>query len=99
MARCHQRVPNLLAWSTYCDFKDRLDEIEDQTTPDTEVHPDVDEHVAFSGGCEDAEVLKQDGKFDEEDHEAVDNGRDINPLRCYRHGPFNFKFSQQMNLT
>ena len=38
------------------------------------MHPHVDEHVAFSDGCEDAKVLKQDGKFDEEDHEAIDNG-------------------------
>lgn len=74
MARCHQGVPDLLTRSTYRDFKDRLGEIEDQTSPDAEMHPDVDEHVAFSGGCEDAEVLKQDGEFDEEDYEAVDDG-------------------------
>lgn len=70
----HQRVPNLLAWSTYSDFKHGLGEIEYQIGPDAEVDPNIDEHVAFSGGCEDAKVLEQDGKFDEEDHKAVDDG-------------------------
>ena len=39
-----------------------------------------DEHVAFPGGCEDAEILEQDGEFDKEDDEAVDNSRNIDPL-------------------
>lgn len=41
---------------------------------------DVDEEVALAGGGEDAQVLEQDGEFDKEDHEAVDNGRDVDPL-------------------
>lgn len=80
MASCHQRVPDLLAWITYRDPKHGRDQIEYQVAPDAEVDPNIDEHVAFSGGCEDAKVLKQDREFDEEYNKAVDSGRDIDPL-------------------
>ena len=80
MAGGHEGVPDLLAGSTHRELKHVLDEIKDQVGPDADVDPDVDEHVAFSGRCEDTEVLKQDGEFDEEDHEAVHDGRDIDPL-------------------
>lgn len=74
MASRHQWVPNLLAWSTYSDLKYGLREIEYQIAPDAEVDPNIDEHVAFAGGCEDPKVLEQDGELDEEDNKAVDNG-------------------------
>ena len=74
MASRRQRVPNLLTWSTYSDLKYGLHEIEYQIAPDAEVDPNIDEHVAFAGGCEDPKVLEQDGELDEEDHKAVDNG-------------------------
>ena len=74
MASRHQRVPNLLTWSTYSDLKYGLHEIEYQIAPDAEVDPNIDEHVAFAGWCEDPKVLEQDGELDEEDHKAVDNG-------------------------
>lgn len=73
-ARRHQRIPDLLARDTYHDLKDGLDKIENEADPDAEVDADVDEEVAFAGGGEDAEVLEQDGEFDEEDDEAVDDG-------------------------
>ena len=65
-ARCRQRVPKFLAGSTYSDFKHGPNEKKDQ--------------VAFSGGCENAKVLKQDGESDEEDHKAVNNSGDVDPL-------------------
>lgn len=80
MASCHQGVPDLLAWSTHRDLKHGLDQIEYQVAPDAEVDPNIDEHIAFSGGCEDAKVLEQDREFDEEDHKAVDDSRNIDPL-------------------
>ncbi|KAL9063909.1 MAG: hypothetical protein Q9161_009207 [Pseudevernia consocians] len=55
------------------DLKYGLHEIEYQIAPDAEVDPNIDEHVAFAGGCEDPKVLEQDGELDEEDHKAVDN--------------------------
>ena len=60
MAPLHERIPDLLAWSTQSDIKDGLDEIEDQVTPDAEMYPDIDELVALLGRCEDAKVLKED---------------------------------------
>lgn len=80
MARCHQRVPKFLPGSTYSDIKHGRNEIKGQVTPDTEMNPEIDEHVAFSGGCENAKVLKQDGEFDEEDHKAVDKSGNVDPL-------------------
>ena len=71
MATGHQRVPNPLAWSTCSDGKYGIDDIEYQVAPYAEVGPNVDEHVAFSGRCEDTEVLEQDREFDEEDHKVV----------------------------
>lgn len=80
MARCHQRVPKFLPGSTYSDFEHGPNEMKDQVAPDTEMNPEIDEHVAFSGGCENAKVLKPDGESDEEDHKAVDNSGDVDPL-------------------
>ena len=74
VAGCHERIPNLLAWSAYGDLKHGLDEIEYQAAPDTKVDPNKDEHVAFSGWCKDAKVLEQNGELDEEDYESVDDG-------------------------
>ena len=79
-ARCHQRVPKFLAGSTYSDVKHGLNEKKDQVAPDAEMNPEIDEHVAFSGGCENPKVLKQDGESDEEDHKAVNDSGDIDPL-------------------
>ncbi len=58
MSGCHQWVPNLLTWSTYSDFKDGFEEIEYQIAPDAEVDTNIDEHVAFAGGCEDSKILE-----------------------------------------
>ena len=44
------------------------------------MNPEKDEHVAFPSRCEDAKILKQDGEFDEEDHQAVDNSGDVDAL-------------------
>lgn len=81
MASGHHWIPDLLAWRTYIDLKHSHDEIEYQVAPDAQVDPNVDEHVALPGGCEYAKVLKQDRELDEEDHDAVDNGCDIDPLK------------------
>ena len=80
MARCHHRGPKLLAESTYSDCHHNLNEIDDQVAPDAEMNPEIDEHVAFPAGCENAKVLKQNGEFDEEDYKAVDNSGDVDPL-------------------
>ena len=37
------------------------------------MNPDVDKHIAFPGGGKNTKILKQNGEFDEEDHEAIDN--------------------------
>ena len=74
MTSRHQRVPNLLSWITYRNLKHRLDEIEYQVTPDTDVNPNINEHVTFASGREDSKILKQDREFDEEDNKAVDDG-------------------------
>lgn len=42
--------------------------------------PNIDKHIAFASRCEDPKILKQDGKLDEEDDKAVDNGCEIDPL-------------------
>ena len=60
MAPLHERIPNLLAWSTQSDVENDRDDIEDQVTPDAEMYPYIDEHVALFCRCEDAKVLKQD---------------------------------------
>ena len=73
MTRGDKWVPDLLARGTNGNFKDSLHEIEDQVAPDTQMNPDVDEHVAFPGWGKNPKILKQDGEFDEEDHEAIDN--------------------------
>ena len=60
MAPLHERIPDLLAWSTHNDFENGRDEITNQVTPDAEVASDIDKHVAFPSRCEDAKVLEQD---------------------------------------
>ena len=74
MASRHQRVPNLLSWSTYSNLKHCFDEIKYQVTPDTDVNPHINEHVTFTSRCEDSKILKQDGEFDKEDNKAIDDG-------------------------
>ena len=74
MASRHQRVPNLFTWSAFSNLKHSPNEIEYQVAPDAEVCPDINEHIAFAGKCEYSKILKQDGKLDEENCEAVDNG-------------------------
>lgn len=74
MTSRHQRVPNLLSWSTYSNLKHCLDEIKYQVTPDANINPNVNEHVTFASGREDSKILKQDREFDEENNEAVDDG-------------------------
>ena len=69
----HEWVPDLFARGTSCNSKDSHHEIEDQVAPDTRMSPDVDEQIAFPGWGENTKILKQDGEFDEEDHEAIDN--------------------------
>ena len=73
MTRGHEWIPNLLARAANGDFKDSLHEIEDQVAPDAQMNSDVDKHVAFPGGGKNTKILKQNGEFDEEDHEAIDN--------------------------
>ena len=80
MTRGHEWVPDFLARSTKGNFEDGLHEIDDQIAPDAEMSPDVDEHVAFPGWGKNAKILEQDGEFDEEDREAIDNRCDIDPL-------------------
>ena len=80
MTRGHEWVPDLLTRDTNGNFKGSLHEIEDQVAPDAQMNADIDEHVAFPGWGKNTKILKQDGEFDEEDHEAIDNSRDINPL-------------------
>ena len=58
MARRHQRIPDFSPGSTYGNLKDRFKKIEYQVGPYTDVDPNIDKHVAFSGGCEDAKILK-----------------------------------------
>lgn len=60
MALLHERIPDFLAWSTQTDVETDRDDIKDQVTPDADMYPDIDEHVALFGRCEDAKVLKQD---------------------------------------
>ena len=79
-ARCRQRVPKFLTGSTYSDIKHSPNKKKDQVAPDAEMNPEIDEHVAFSRGCENAKVLQQDGESDEEDHKTVNDSGDIDPL-------------------
>ena len=60
MAPLYERIPDLLARSTQSDAETDRDHIKYQVTPDAEMASDINEHVAFSGRCEDAKVLKQD---------------------------------------
>ena len=60
MTRFHERIPDLLAWSTRGDLKSGLNGVKDHVSPDTEMTSDIDKHVIFSDRCEDAKVLKQD---------------------------------------
>ena len=60
MAPLHERIPDLLAWSTQNDNENDRDDIKYQIAPDAEMASDIDEHVAFPSRCEDAKVLKQD---------------------------------------
>ena len=60
MTPFHERVPDLLTWSTQSDHKSDLDGIKDQVGPDAKMASDIDKHVAFSDRCKDAKVLKQD---------------------------------------
>ena len=74
MASRHEWVPNLLSRTTYSNFEYRLEEIKCQVDPYTKMDPNIDEHIAFAGGCKDPKILKQDGEFDEEDDETVHHG-------------------------
>ena len=80
MASCHERVPNLPTWSTDSNLKYRHYNIKNQVAPVADMCPEIDKNIAFPGRCEDSKILKQDGKFDEEGHKAVDNRGDIDPL-------------------
>ena len=73
MTRGHKWVPDLLAWDTNGNLEDSLHEIEDQVAPDAQMNPDVDEHVAFPSRGKNAKILEEDGEFDKEDHEAINN--------------------------
>ena len=73
MTSGHQRVPDFFTWSAYSNLKHSHNRIEYQIAPDADMCPNINEHIAFAGRCEDPKILKQDGKLDEENHEAVNN--------------------------
>ena len=60
MASRHKWIPDLLSWTTYSDLEYRFDQVEYEIGPYTQMNPNIDEHVAFAGGCKDAKVLEQD---------------------------------------
>lgn len=75
-----QEVPNLLAWLAPGDLEDRIDEIEDEGTPDDDMDRNEQPHIVFSDRHKNTKVLKEDGKLDQEYDNAVNNGPNIDPL-------------------
>lgn len=76
----HQRVPDLLAWLAHRNQEGGRDRITNEANPDADMDSHKHKHVAFPGGDEDSEILKEDRKLNEEDSRAIEDSRKVDIL-------------------
>jgi hypothetical protein len=76
----HQWIPDPLPWVALVQLYDDIQKIENTNDPDNDLYGHEQRHVGIAIGNKDSQILKEDGKLDQGDDDAVENACDVDPL-------------------